>query len=116
MKKEKLDARVKLILTAEEKKRIQDKAAAAGMNVSQFLRACIQRKRIVVAPELPELCRQIIRVGVNTCQVLNVYREQDGADPAQVERIEKNLTAIQYLTGDLIREIQNRKDRTRYKL
>lgn len=116
MKYEKLDARIKLKLTAEEKKMIQDKAAAAGMNNSKFLRACIQRKKIVVAPELPELCRQIIRVGVNTSQILSVYKGQPGADPAQVERLETNWTKIQNLTGDLIREIHNRKDRTKVKL
>ena len=116
MKDKRLDARIKLILTEEEKQRIKDKAAAAGMNVSKYLRACITRKKIVYAPELPELCRQIIRVGVNTSQILTVYKEQAGADPEQVKTIETNWTKIQNLTGDLIKEVHGRKDRTRYKI
>ena len=116
MKDKRLDARVKLVLTEEERQRIKDKAAAAGMNVSKYLRACITRKKIVYAPELPELCRQIIRVGVNASQILNVYEGQAGADPEQVEGINKNITAIQNLTGDLIKEVHGRKDRTRYKI
>lgn len=70
MNDERYTARLKLRMTAEDKKMIQDKAAAANMTMSEFVRALVDRKKIVVAPELPELLRQIIRVGTNVNQIL----------------------------------------------
>ena len=72
MNDERYTARLKLRMTAEDKKMIQDKAAAANMTVSEFVRALVYRKKIVVAPELPEFLRQIIRVRTNVNQILLV--------------------------------------------
>ena len=115
-KKMNYSARVKIRLTQEEKERLQAKAAAADMNLSQYMRAIVDRKKIVVAPELPQLVRQLIRIGTNTNQILLVNQVYGNASTETAGEIEKNLSAITDLTSQLVTEIKCRKDTTRYKL
>ena len=116
MNDERYTERLKLRMTAEDKKRIQDKAAAADMNLSEYVRALIDRQKIVVAPELPHLLRQLIRVGTNVNQILLVNQVYGNASAETVGETEKNLSAITDLTSKLVTEIKCRKDTTRYKL
>ena len=116
MNDERYTERLKLRMTAEDKKRIQDKAAAADMTVSEYLRALIDRKKIVVAPELPELLRQIIRVGTNVNQILLVNENYGTASKESTEKVRSNLSAVTAAVSDLVTEIKCRKDTTRYKI
>ena len=108
--------RLKLRLTPEEKQRLQDKAAAAHMNLSEFMRAVVDRKKIVVAPELPQLLRQLIKIGTNVNQILLVNQVHGNASAETVGETEKNLSAITNLTSDLITEIKCRKEKSRKKI
>lgn len=116
MNDERYTSRVKLRMTAEDKKMIQGKAAAAGMTMSEFARALVDRKKIVVAPELPELLRQIIKIGTNVNQILLVNENYGTASRETAEEVRNNLSAITFKLSDLIDEVHNRKDRTRHKL
>lgn len=116
MNDERYTERLKLRMTAEDKKMIQDKAAAADMTVSEYLRALIDRKKIVVAPELPELLRQIIRVGTNVNQILLVNETYGTASREVTEEVKSNLSAVTAAVSDLVTECKCRKDRTRYKI
>ena len=109
-------ARLKLRLTDDEKKMFQEKAAAANMNMSEYVRALVNRKKIVVAPELPELLRQIIKIGTNVNQILLVNQTYGNASDAVTDEVRKNLSAITDKVSDLVTECKCRKDRTRYKL
>ena len=109
-------ARLKIRLTPDEKERLQAKAAAANMSLSQYMRAVVDRQKIVVAPELPKLVRQLIRIGTNTNQILLVNQVYGNASAETAGEIEKNLSAITDLTSKLVTEIKCRKDTTRYKL
>ena len=109
-------ARLKLRLTEDEKKMFQEKAAAANMNMSEYVRALVERKKIVVAPELPELLRQIIKIGTNVNQILLVNQTYGNASDAVTDEVKKNLSAITDKVSDLVTECKCRKDRTRYKL
>ena len=100
-------------MTAEDKKMIQDKAAAANMTVSEFVRALVYRKKIVVAPEL---LRQIIRVGTNVNQILLVNENYGTASKESVEKVKSNLSSVTAAVSDLVTEIKCRKDTTRYKI
>lgn len=108
--------RVHLRLTAEEKQMFLDKAEQANMKVSDYIRALVNNKRIVVAPELPQLTVQLIKIGVNVNQICNVARKCGTVSQERIEETEKNLVAIQDKLSKLITEIQDRKDRTRYKI
>lgn len=116
MNDERYTARLKLRMTAEDKQKIQDKAAAANMTVSEFMRALVDRKKIVVAPELPELLRQIIRVGTNVNQILLVNENYGAASKESTEEVKRNLSAVTAAVSDLVTEIKCRKDTTRYKI
>jgi len=113
MNDERYTARLKLRMTAEDKKMIQDKAAAANMTVSEFVRALVYRKKIVVAPEL---LRQIIRVGTNVNQILLVNENYGTASKESVEKVKSNLSSVTAAVSDLVTEIKCRKDTTRYKI
>ena len=108
--------RVHLRLTAEEKQLFLTKAEQANMKVSDYIRALVNNKRIVVAPELPQLTVQLIKIGVNVNQICNVARKCGTVSQERIEETEKNLVAIQDKLSKLITEIQDRKDRTRYKI
>ena len=108
--------RVHLRLTAEEKQMFLDKVEQANMNVSDYIRALVNNKRIVVAPDLPKLAVQIIKIGVNVNQICNVAKDCGTVSHELIAEIEKQYTDIQNLTGDLIREVYYRKDRNRYKI
>lgn len=116
MNDERYTARLKLRMTAEDKKRIQSKAAAANMTMSEFARALIDRKKIVVAPELPELLRQIIKIGTNVNQILLVNETYGTASREATEEVKSNLSAVTAAVSDLVTECKCRKDRTRYKI
>ncbi len=108
--------RVHLRLTVEEKKMLQDKAAEADMNVSDYIRALVNNKRIVVAPDLPKLAVQTIKINTNVCQILSVAKDSGTISAERIEETENNIAAIQDLMLELIKEIRYRKDRNRYKI
>ena len=108
--------RVHLRLTAEEKQMFLDKAEQANMNVSDYIRALVNNKRIVVAPDLPKLAVQIIKIGVNVNQICNVARECKTVSQESIQGLEQQYSEIQDLLSKLITEIQDRKDRHRYKI
>ena len=108
--------RLHLRLTAEEKKMLQDKAAEANMKVSDYIRALVNNKRIVVAPDLPKLVVQIIKINTNVCQVLSVAKDCGTVSEERIQEIQNRMSSIQDLTSDLIKEVHYRKDKTRYKI
>ena len=108
--------RVHLRLTAEEKQMFLDKAEQANMNVSDYIRALVNNKRIVVAPDRPKLAVQIIKIGVNVNQICNVARECKTVSQESIQGLEQQYSEIQDLLSKLITEIQDRKDRHRYKI
>ena len=116
MNDERYTERLKLRMTAEDKKMIQDKAAAANMTMSEYVRALVDRKKIVVAPELPELLRQIIKIGTNVNQILLVNETYGTASREATEEVKSNLSAVTAAVSDLVTECKCRKDRTRYKI
>lgn len=116
MNDERYTARLKLRMTVEDKKMIQDKAAAANMTMSEYVRALVDRKKIVVAPELPELLRRIIKIGTNVNQILLVNETYGTASREVTEEVKSNLSAVTAAVSDLVTECKCRKDRTRYKI
>ena len=81
--------RLKLRMTVEEKQELQAKAAKANMTVSAYLRALINNKKIVVAPDLPKLVVQTIKIGVNVNQILNVAKASGTISQEKIAEIEK---------------------------
>lgn len=101
---------VALRLTPSEKEKLQTQAAAARMNMSQYLLALSEQKKIIVADGLPELCRQIIAIGTNVNQIARVANQTKTVSGKQLDLVNENLIHIQDLLGSLIDTIKDSKD------
>ncbi len=101
---------VALRLTPSEKEKLQTQAAAARMNMSQYLLALSEQKKIIVADGLPELCRQIIAIGTNVNQIARVANQTKTVSGTQLDLVNENLIHIQDLLGSLIDTIKDSKD------
>lgn len=104
------DTRVCLRMTHLEKEKLINKSEEARMNMSQYILALSEQKKIIVADGLPELCRQIIKIGTNVNQIALVANTNKSVSDKQLDIINLNLIKIQKLLGDLIDCIQNSKD------
>lgn len=104
------DVRVTLRLSQMEKEKLAAQAAEARMNMSQYLLALSEQKKIIIADGLPELCRQIIKIGTNVNQIAMVANSNKSVSEKQLDIVNMNLIQIQNLLGNLINTIQNSKD------
>lgn len=104
------DKRVTLRLTQSEKEELESRAAEARMNMSQYLLALSEQKKIIVADGLPELCRQIIKIGTNVNQIAMVANRNKTVSEKQLDLVNQNLIQIQTQIGKLIDTIQNSED------
>ena len=102
--------RVSLRFTPTEKEKLHEQATAARMNMSQYLLALSEQKKIIVADGLPELCRQIIAIGTNVNQIARVANQNKTVSEKQLDLVNENLIRIQDLLGSMIDTIQNSKD------
>lgn len=80
-----LNARVKITLKQSEKIKIKEKAKLANMNMSEYLRALINEKKIVVADQLPKLNLEILRICTNANQIVSVAEQQKNYLENQIE-------------------------------
>lgn len=102
--------RVSLRFSHLEKEKLLEKATEARMNMSQYLLALSEQKKIIVVDELPELVRQIIKIGTNVNQIAMVANTHKSVSSKQIETVENQLSDIQNLIGNLIDIIKNSKD------
>ncbi|MBQ6946070.1 MAG: plasmid mobilization relaxosome protein MobC [Ruminococcus sp.] len=102
--------RVSLRFSHSEKEKLSSKAAEARMSMSQYLLALSEQKKIIVVDELPELIRQIIKIGTNVNQIAMVANTHKSVSQKQIETVESQLSDIQNLLGNLIDVIKNSKD------
>lgn len=103
-------AQVHLRYTLEEKERLEARAEEARMNMSQYVLALSEQKKIIIADGLPELCRQLAKIGTNVNQIALVANTHKTVSEKQIEIVNDNLANIQDLLGKLIDTILNSKD------
>lgn len=108
---EKKTARQILSMTQLEKEKLIEKASQAHVNVSEYIRALINGRRLVVCDELPELMRQVVKIGVNVNQVENVALLSGSMTPEELEPLNKQLQEIQRLTRQVIRCCMDSKEK-----
>lgn len=104
------DERVHLRMTKEQKENLALKAAEARLSMSQYLLALSEQKKIVIADGLPELCRQLAKIGTNVNQIALVANTHKTVSEKQIQVVNDNLANIQDLLGKLIDTIINSKD------
>lgn len=103
-------AQIALRLTPEEKEKLTTQAAKARMSMSQYLLALSEQKKIIVIDEVPELIRQIVKIGTNVNQIALVANTHKSVSDKQLEVVNENLSNIQSLIGKLIDTIKNSDD------
>ena len=104
------DERVHLRMTKEQKENLTAKAAEARLSVSQYLLALSEQKKIIIADGLPELCRQIMKIGTNVNQIALVANTHKSVSEKQLDTVNENLVNVKDLLIKLIDTIQNSKD------
>lgn len=104
------NAYVQLRMTNSEKERLMQQSAEARMTMTQYILALSEHKKIIVADELPELCRQIIRIGTNVNQIALVANTNKTVSQKQLDIVNTNLIEIQNLLSKLIDTIKNGED------
>ena len=104
------DERVHLRMTKEQKENLVTRAAESRLSMSQYLLALSEQKKIIVADGIPELCRQLIKIGTNVNQIALVANTHKTVSEKQLQTVNDNLVNIQNLLGKLIDTIQNSKD------
>lgn len=102
--------RLEIRLTPSEKEKLYEQAKNARMSMSEYIRALSEQKKIVVADELPELCRQIIKIGTNVNQIAHVANTYKSISDKQIDKMNENLLTIHKLIGKLINTIKNSDD------
>jgi len=103
-------ADVHLRFTPSEKENLVAKATEARMNLSQYLLALSEQKKIVVADELPEVCVQLIKIGTNVNQIAHVANTYHTVSAKDIESVNRNLAKVQELLSKLIDTIKNSDD------
>mgnify|MGYP004516516309 FL=1 len=101
---------VQLRMSQLEKEKLLEKSKEARMNMSQYILALSEQKKIIVANELPELCRQIIKIGTNVNQIVMVANHNKSVSDRQIDIVNENLIKIQNLLGKIIDTIHNSED------
>ncbi len=105
-------------LTPFEKKNWKEKAAAAGMNLNEYIRCCVERRKIATAP--PEINRmaavELSRIGVNLNQQVRAMNTAlaSGQHISNIDEalatVSEVILAVQKLQLDLIGASHDRQD------
>ena len=101
---------VQLRMSQLEKEKLLEKSKEARMNMTQYILALSEQKKIIVANELPELCRQIIKIGTNVNQIVMVANRNKSVSDRQIDIVNENLIKIQNLLSKVIDTINNSED------
>lgn len=99
-------------LTPEEKDAWKNKAASSGMNLNDYIRSCVERRKIPIPmPEVNRLTAvELGKIGVNLNQLLRAMNTAvaEGQDIPNMEEslavVEKVYEAVRALQGGLLRE------------
>ena len=101
---------VTLRLTPAEKENLTARATEARMNMSQYLLALSEQKKIYIVDGVSEVCRQIMKIGTNVNQIALVANTHKSVSEKQLEAVNDNLSSVKDILIKLIDTIQNSKD------
>lgn len=106
-------SQVLLRFTPAEKENLTRRAAEARMNLSQYLLALSEHKKIIIVEGLPEFTLQLIRIGTNVNQVAFVANVYKCVSVEQITLLRNDLEEVKTLIKKLIAIIKNSKDRVK---
>lgn len=95
-----------------EKKQIEENASKAKMSVTEYVRRCCLKKKVMDTSWVPALTNQIIRIGVNINQVAVVANTSKTVSDAQIDLLNQNLIELQSKMQGIIDCMQTPEDKT----
>lgn len=102
--------RIEIRVTPDEKEKLRGDAEKSRMNMSNYILRLSEQKKIYAVDGIPELIKQIIRIGTNVNQIVMVANTNKSVSEKQIETVNFNLTKIQKLLADMIEVIKNSDD------
>ncbi|MBE6852674.1 MAG: plasmid mobilization relaxosome protein MobC [Ruminococcus sp.] len=102
--------RIEIRVTPDEKNMLKNYAEKSRMNMSNYILKLAEQKKIYSVDGIPELIRQIIRIGTNVNQIVMVANTNKSVSEKQIQIVNSNLEHIQKLLGDMIDVIKNSDD------
>ena len=102
--------RIELRLTPVQKEKLIELSKQSRMNMTEYIIAVSEQKKIIIADGMPELLKQIIKIGTNVNQITMVANSNKSVSSKQIDIVNDNLLKIQNLISDLIDQIKNSKD------
>lgn len=109
---EKLMARIETRISATEKEIIETNAAKAKMSVTEYVRRCCLKKKVMDTSWVAGITNQIIRIGVNVNQVAAVANKNHSVSDAQIDLLNRNLIELQNKMQSIIDCMQTPEDKT----
>ena len=95
-----------------EKEIIETNAAKAKMSVTEYVRRCCLKKKVMDTSWVAGITNQIIRIGVNVNQVAAVANKNHSVSDAQIDLLNRNLIELQNKMQSIIDCMQTPEDTT----
>ncbi len=95
-----------------EKRLIEANAAKAKMTVTEYVRRCCLKKKVMDTSWVPGITNQIIRIGVNINQVAVAANKNKSVSDAQIDLLNRNLIELQNKLQGIIDCMQTPEDKT----
>ena len=103
-------ARIEMRLPPSEKEIIEKSAASLRMSLTDYIRACCLHKKIMDTAWVPEITKQIIRIGVNINQIATVANTTGSVSQAQLDLTNQNLIAVQNQLKRIVEKMEEPTD------
>ena len=92
-------------MTLAEKEKLLAKAKEANMNMSQYILALSENKKIVVAENIPQLLVEITRIGTNINQIAHVCNSQKYVRTEQLNEIKELMRDVKSIMNKILHEL-----------
>lgn len=101
---------IDLRLTPEEKEHLQLNAKNARMTMSEYLLALDKQKKIIVVDDVPEICMQLAKIGVNINQIARVVNRNQNCSQKQLDMVQSEVGRLHDKMSDILDAIYKAKD------
>lgn len=102
--------RVSLRLTKEEKDSLLENAQKAKMSLSEYLLTLNKHKQILIIESAPDICRNIIKIGININQIAKNSNSSKIVSKEQIDRVQSDVETLKIMLSNILNEIYNAKD------
>lgn len=109
---DKQSVQLNIRISATEKEIIDVNAAKARMSVTEYVRRCCLKKKVMDTSWVAGITNQIIRIGVNVNQVAAVANKNHSVSDAQIDLLNRNLIELQNKMQSIIDCMQTPEDKT----